>query len=101
MCVHGPIAYLSLQMAKAGFVHCPSENEPDVACCFFCLRELEGWEPQDDPRYDLHCVALSNRRAKFEAKNSLGGEFHGHVHVNCLLESVFWISGTWVTHCIQ
>ncbi|KAG5282401.1 hypothetical protein AALO_G00055580 [Alosa alosa] len=38
------------QMAKAGFVHCPSENEPDVACCFFCLRELEGWEPQDDPR---------------------------------------------------
>ncbi|XP_031421643.1 baculoviral IAP repeat-containing protein 5b isoform X2 [Clupea harengus] len=37
------------QMAKAGFVHCPSENEPDVACCFFCLRELEGWEPQDDP----------------------------------------------------
>ncbi|XP_068121217.1 baculoviral IAP repeat-containing protein 5.1-like isoform X2 [Hyperolius riggenbachi] len=37
------------QMAKAGFVHCPSENEPDVACCFFCLKELEGWEPDDDP----------------------------------------------------
>ncbi|KAJ8265543.1 hypothetical protein COCON_G00146420 [Conger conger] len=37
------------QMAKAGFVHCPSENEPDVACCFFCLKELEGWEPTDDP----------------------------------------------------
>ncbi|XP_059189551.1 baculoviral IAP repeat-containing protein 5b isoform X1 [Centropristis striata] len=37
------------KMAKAGFVHCPSENEPDVACCFFCLIELEGWEPQDDP----------------------------------------------------
>ncbi|XP_034027482.1 baculoviral IAP repeat-containing protein 5b isoform X1 [Thalassophryne amazonica] len=36
-------------MAKAGFVHCPSENEPDVACCFFCLIELEGWEPDDDP----------------------------------------------------
>ncbi|XP_030623555.1 baculoviral IAP repeat-containing protein 5b [Chanos chanos] len=36
-------------MAKAGFVHCPSENEPDVACCFFCLRELEGWEPDDNP----------------------------------------------------
>ncbi|TNN56943.1 Baculoviral IAP repeat-containing protein 5.1-A [Liparis tanakae] len=40
---------LSLQMATAGFVHCPSENEPDVACCFFCLLELEGWEPDDDP----------------------------------------------------
>ncbi|KAF3696861.1 Baculoviral IAP repeat-containing protein 5.1 Survivin1 [Channa argus] len=37
------------KMAKAGFVHCPSENEPDVACCFFCLIELEGWEPEDDP----------------------------------------------------
>ncbi|XP_037335383.2 baculoviral IAP repeat-containing protein 5b [Pungitius pungitius] len=37
------------KMAKAGFVHCPSVNEPDVACCFFCLIELEGWEPDDDP----------------------------------------------------
>ncbi|KAK5604386.1 hypothetical protein CRENBAI_018386 [Crenichthys baileyi] len=37
------------KMAKAGFVHCPSENEPDVAGCFFCLIELEGWEPDDDP----------------------------------------------------
>ncbi|XP_051781066.1 baculoviral IAP repeat-containing protein 5-like isoform X1 [Erpetoichthys calabaricus] len=36
-------------MARAGFVHCPSENEPDVVRCFFCLTELEGWEPQDDP----------------------------------------------------
>ncbi|KAI5612178.1 baculoviral IAP repeat containing 5b [Silurus asotus] len=36
-------------MARAGFVHCPSENEPDVACCFYCLKELEGWEPEDIP----------------------------------------------------
>uniref|UniRef100_A0A7M4ESS0 Baculoviral IAP repeat containing 5 n=1 Tax=Crocodylus porosus TaxID=8502 RepID=A0A7M4ESS0_CROPO len=36
-------------MAKAGFIHCPNENEPDVAKCFFCLIELEGWEPNDDP----------------------------------------------------
>ncbi|KGL72281.1 Baculoviral IAP repeat-containing protein 5.1, partial [Tinamus guttatus] len=36
-------------MAKAGFVHCPSASEPDVAKCFFCLIELEGWEPNDDP----------------------------------------------------
>nr|XP_057939307.1 baculoviral IAP repeat-containing protein 5.1-like isoform X1 [Doryrhamphus excisus] len=41
------------KMAKAGFVHCPSVNEPDVVCCFFCLIELEGWEPDDDP----WCVA--------------------------------------------
>ncbi|CAN9516128.1 unnamed protein product [Ophioblennius macclurei] len=37
------------KMAGAGFVHCPSDSEPDVACCFFCLIELEGWEPDDDP----------------------------------------------------
>ncbi|XP_043081200.1 baculoviral IAP repeat-containing protein 5b [Puntigrus tetrazona] len=39
-------------MAKAGFVHCPNENEPDVACCFYCLKELEGWEPEDNPWYE-------------------------------------------------
>ncbi|XP_053313702.1 baculoviral IAP repeat-containing protein 5.1-like [Spea bombifrons] len=39
-------------MAKAGFVHCPTENEPDIACCFFCLKELEGWEPDDDPKIE-------------------------------------------------
>ncbi|KAM6930032.1 baculoviral IAP repeat-containing protein 5b [Lycodopsis pacificus] len=27
------------KLATAGFVHCPRENEPDVACCFFCLLE--------------------------------------------------------------
>ncbi|NWT65691.1 BIRC5 protein, partial [Prunella himalayana] len=37
------------RMAAAGFVHRPSENSPDVAQCFFCLKELEGWEPDDDP----------------------------------------------------
>ncbi|KAI5103368.1 baculoviral IAP repeat-containing protein 5, partial [Silurus meridionalis] len=36
-------------MAKAGFIHVPSENCPDIAQCFFCLKELEGWEPEDDP----------------------------------------------------
>ncbi|XP_066560583.1 baculoviral IAP repeat-containing protein 5a [Amia ocellicauda] len=36
-------------MAKAGFIHIPTENCPDVAQCFFCYKELEGWEPDDDP----------------------------------------------------
>ncbi|NWI00756.1 BIR51 protein, partial [Tichodroma muraria] len=36
-------------MAKAGFIHCPTANEPDVAKCFFCLLELASWEPNDDP----------------------------------------------------
>ncbi|XP_054581545.1 baculoviral IAP repeat-containing protein 5-like [Eptesicus fuscus] len=37
------------RMAAAGFVHCPTENEPDLVECFFCFKELEGWEPDDDP----------------------------------------------------
>ncbi|XP_077371396.1 baculoviral IAP repeat-containing protein 5b [Festucalex cinctus] len=41
------------KMADAGFVHCPADNEPDVVCCFLCLLELEGWEPDDEP-WDEH-----------------------------------------------
>ncbi|KAL4612913.1 baculoviral IAP repeat-containing protein 5 [Arapaima gigas] len=36
-------------MARAGFIHTPAENSPDIAQCFFCYKELEGWEPEDDP----------------------------------------------------
>ncbi|XP_029891762.1 baculoviral IAP repeat-containing protein 5 isoform X2 [Aquila chrysaetos chrysaetos] len=51
-------------MAAAGFVHCPSENGPDVAQCFFCFKELEGWEPDDDPleehqKHSAGCAFLS------------------------------------------
>lgn len=45
----GPEPSSPLQMAAAGFVHCPTENKPDLAQCFFCFKELEGWEPDDDP----------------------------------------------------
>ncbi|XP_049614718.1 baculoviral IAP repeat-containing protein 5a [Syngnathus scovelli] len=52
-------------MAKAGFIHTPSDNSPDVAMCFFCLKELEGWEPDDDPEKEhkshspsCHFIAL-------------------------------------------
>ncbi|NWI29065.1 BIRC5 protein, partial [Sula dactylatra] len=52
------------QMAAAGFVHRPSENGPDVAQCFFCFKELEGWEPDDDPleehkKHSAGCAFLS------------------------------------------
>uniref|UniRef100_A0A1A8BFK8 Baculoviral IAP repeat-containing 5a n=2 Tax=Nothobranchius TaxID=28779 RepID=A0A1A8BFK8_NOTKA len=55
-------------MARAGFVHTPSDNSPDVATCFFCLKELEGWEPEDDPEKEhkshspsCHFIALKKR----------------------------------------
>uniref|UniRef100_A0A2K6TK45 Baculoviral IAP repeat-containing protein 5 n=1 Tax=Saimiri boliviensis boliviensis TaxID=39432 RepID=A0A2K6TK45_SAIBB len=49
LCPGSPDLCCPLQMAEAGFIHCPTENEPDLAQCFFCFKELEGWEPDDDP----------------------------------------------------
>ncbi|KAL5019033.1 hypothetical protein ScPMuIL_004755 [Solemya velum] len=37
------------KMAAAGFYHCPTDQEPDAVCCFMCYKELDGWEPDDDP----------------------------------------------------
>ncbi|XP_075072822.1 baculoviral IAP repeat-containing protein 5 [Mixophyes fleayi] len=55
------------RMAAAGFVHCPSGNSPDIAQCFFCLKELEGWEPDDDPmeehkKHASSCLFLSLKK---------------------------------------
>ena len=37
------------RMAEAGFYCCGGENEPDLVRCYFCRKELDGWEPEDDP----------------------------------------------------
>jgi len=37
------------RMATAGFYCCGGENEPDLVRCYFCRKELDGWEPEDDP----------------------------------------------------
>ena len=37
------------QMAAAGFFHCPTDQEPDLVKCFICMKELDGWEPNDEP----------------------------------------------------
>jgi len=39
----------SKKMAIAGFFHTPSETQLDLVKCFVCLKELDGWEPEDDP----------------------------------------------------
>ncbi|XP_031575287.1 baculoviral IAP repeat-containing protein 5-like [Actinia tenebrosa] len=39
----------SEKMAAAGFYHCPTDRDQDIARCFVCFKELEGWEPEDDP----------------------------------------------------
>ncbi|XP_059235003.1 baculoviral IAP repeat-containing protein 5 isoform X1 [Mustela nigripes] len=52
------------RMAEAGFIHCPTENEPDLAQCFFCFKELEGWEPDDDPMQRKPTVSRKNSKRR-------------------------------------
>ncbi|XP_059156505.1 baculoviral IAP repeat-containing protein 5-like [Physella acuta] len=37
------------KLAQAGFYFSPCSDCPDNVCCIFCLKELDGWEPDDDP----------------------------------------------------
>ena len=37
------------RMAEAGLYFCGGDNEPDLVRCYFCRKELDGWEPEDDP----------------------------------------------------
>ncbi len=41
------------KMAEAGFYHVGSDSEPDLVRCYYCRRELDGWEPTDVP-WDEH-----------------------------------------------
>lgn len=51
--------FTHLQLAEAGFYHCPTKEEPDAVRCFFCMKELDGWEPDDDPWYMLKHLPLT------------------------------------------
>ncbi|XP_033120397.1 baculoviral IAP repeat-containing protein 5-like [Anneissia japonica] len=60
------------KMAAAGFYHCPTDQEPDAVKCFMCQKELDGWEPNDDPmsehkRHSPNC-ALINLKKDIEDK---------------------------------
>nr|XP_003699803.1 PREDICTED: baculoviral IAP repeat-containing protein 5 [Megachile rotundata] len=37
------------QMASAGFVFIGNKEEPDLAECFICSKQLDGWNSDDDP----------------------------------------------------
>nr|XP_002733289.1 PREDICTED: baculoviral IAP repeat-containing protein 5-like [Saccoglossus kowalevskii] len=55
------------KMAAAGFFHCPTDQEPDLAKCFMCFKELDGWEPDDDPweehlSHSGQCPFLSKKK---------------------------------------
>ena len=37
------------RLAQTGFYRPNPDHEPDLARCFICHKELEGWEDTDDP----------------------------------------------------
>jgi len=37
------------QMAEAGFYSSGKKSEADLAMCYICGKELDGWEEEDDP----------------------------------------------------
>nr|CAB3225653.1 baculoviral IAP repeat-containing protein 5-like [Phallusia mammillata] len=39
-------------LANAGFYRPHAESEPDLARCFMCFKDLEGWEPEDIPEQE-------------------------------------------------
>ncbi|XP_076309065.1 baculoviral IAP repeat containing deterin [Tachypleus tridentatus] len=42
------------KLAGSGFYYCPTDREPDLVRCYVCFKELDGWEPEDDP-WKEHC----------------------------------------------
>ncbi|CAH8517176.1 unnamed protein product [Dicrocoelium dendriticum] len=53
------------RLAMTGFFH-PRDTAQDVAQCFVCFKELEGWEPDDDPaaehrRHSPECPFLFSK----------------------------------------
>ncbi|XP_015588680.1 baculoviral IAP repeat-containing protein 5 [Cephus cinctus] len=41
------------RMAAAGFVAIGGNDEPDLVECFVCKKQMDGWDPDDDP-WDEH-----------------------------------------------
>lgn len=64
------------KMAATGF-YCPDpEKEPDVVRCFVCRKELDGWDPEDNPvkehtNHSRNCYFLKFKRKKNINKISL------------------------------
>uniref|UniRef100_UPI00398F73BB baculoviral IAP repeat-containing protein 5-like n=1 Tax=Pristiophorus japonicus TaxID=55135 RepID=UPI00398F73BB len=84
-------------MAKAGFLHCPTENEPDIATCFFCLKELESWEPEDEPwmEHQNHSPACAFLALKCDVFDLTVEEFYKLEMERLKLYMVILVLNTW------
>ncbi|CAD1481257.1 unnamed protein product [Heterotrigona itama] len=52
------------KMAAAGFFAVGSKEEPDLVECFICSKQLDGWNPDDDPweehvQHQLNCPFIN------------------------------------------
>ncbi|KAK1129789.1 hypothetical protein K0M31_019499 [Melipona bicolor] len=47
------------KMAAAGFFTVGGKEEPDLVECFICSKQLDGWDPEDDP-WNEHIKHQSN-----------------------------------------
>ncbi len=39
-------------MADAGFYFVSTPEDPDLVRCYYCRKEMSGWEPNDVPRVE-------------------------------------------------
>lgn len=62
-------------MASAGFYCVGTKREPDLAKCYVCLKELDGWEEDDDPKthHYKHCqfAELDKRESEMSVHEML------------------------------
>jgi len=83
------------RMAEAGFYCCGGDNEPDLVRCYFCRKELDGWEPEDDPwtehvshtRGKCPYVNLGKKPNELSVQDVLGTLEPGRA--KCLINKIF------------
>ena len=86
-------------MAEAGFYHVGRPGEPDLARCYWCRRELDGWESTDDPwseheRRPCPFIALGKKASQLTKEDfiKLEVERQSHLQVSFIRDfGNFWM----------
>ncbi|XP_064091937.1 baculoviral IAP repeat-containing protein 5.2-like [Macrobrachium nipponense] len=76
------------KMAEAGFFFTGSKKEPDLAKCYICLKELDGWEEEDDPweehkKHAPYCqfIQLNKKPCELTVQDTHELEMHRNMNV--------------------
>lgn len=71
------VSFLLFQLAAAGFYKCnPNKDGGDDCACFYCGKELDGWDAEDDPfkehkSHSQNCKFINLERRESELKVAL------------------------------